>query len=99
MYEFVKEYIRGCATCQENKILTRRNKPVLYPIPPEEDAKPFQTVAMDLIVKLSTSNRYDLILTVTGSRERVWEHPLDRGKLGTGHYVLLLMCLDRACAM
>src|SRR5712671_1471426 len=36
---------------------------------------------------------------VTGSRERVWERPLDRGKLGTGHYVLLLMRLDRACAM
>ena len=64
MYEFIKEYIRGCATCQENKILTRRNKPALYPIPPEEDAKPFQTVAMDLIVKLPTSNGYDSILTI-----------------------------------
>jgi len=25
--------------------------------------------------------------------------PLDRAKLGTGHYVLLLCCLDCACAM
>jgi len=65
MYEFVKEYIRGCTTCQENKILTQCNRPALYPIPPEEDAKPFQTVAMDLIVKLPTSNGYDSILTIT----------------------------------
>jgi len=65
MHEFVKEYIRGCATCQANKILTKRNKPSLYPIPPEEDAKPFQTVAMDLIVKLPTSNGYNSILIIT----------------------------------
>ena len=38
-------------------------------------------------------------VAVTGSRERVWERPLDRGKLGTGRYVLLLMRLFRACAM
>jgi len=31
---------------------------------------------------------------VTGSREWVWERPLDQGKLGTGHYVILLMRLD-----
>jgi len=36
---------------------------------------------------------------VTGSREWVWERPLDRGKLGTGRYVLLLTSLDRADAM
>ena len=52
MHDFIKEYIRGCAICQENKIITRHNKPHLYPIPPEEDAKPFQTIAIDLIVKL-----------------------------------------------
>ena len=30
---------------------------------------------------------------VTGSREWVWERPLDRGKFGTGHYVTLIACL------
>src|SRR5712671_3582730 len=49
----------------KHNILTRSNKPSLYPIPPEEDAKPFQTVAMDLIVKLPVSNGYDSILTIT----------------------------------
>ena len=28
---------------------------------------------------------------VTGSRERVWERLLDRGKFGTGRYVIVLM--------
>src|ERR1700747_1348934 len=65
MHEFVKDYIRGCAVCQEKKIITRRNQPQLYPIPPEEDAKPFQTIAMDLIVKLPESRGYDTILTIT----------------------------------
>jgi hypothetical protein len=65
MHEFVKEYVRGCAVCQANKIITRRNQPHLYPIPPEEDAKPFQTIAIDLIVKLPESKGYDAILTIT----------------------------------
>jgi hypothetical protein len=65
MHEFVKEYVRGCAVCQANKIITRRNQPHLYPIPPEEDAKPFQTIAIDLIVKLPESKGYDTILTIT----------------------------------
>jgi hypothetical protein len=65
MHKFVKEYVRGCAICQANKIITRHNQPHLYPIPPEEDAKPFQTIAIDLIVKLPESNGYDTILTIT----------------------------------
>ena len=42
------------------------------------------------------------IMDVTGSRERVWERPLDRGKLGTGHYVILIDwsdCVSCRCAM
>ena len=39
-------------------------------------------------------DRENSVVTVTGSREWVWERPLDRGKLGTGHYVILLMRLD-----
>src|SRR6201985_2840434 len=65
MHKFIKDYVRGCAICQEKKIITRHNQPQLYPIPPEEDAKPFQTIAMDLIVKLPESRGYDTILTIT----------------------------------
>jgi len=63
--KFVQEYVRGCATCQANKIITRRNNPPLNPIPPESGAKPFQTIAMDLIVKLPKSQGNDSILTIT----------------------------------
>ena|SRR5712671_5663357 len=49
-----------------------------------------------VIVDPRNARMVAIILFVTGSRERVWERPLDRGKLGTGHYVLLLIRLDRA---
>jgi hypothetical protein len=63
--KFVQEYVKGCATCQANKIITRRNAPPLSPILPQEGAKPFQTIAMDFIVKLPKSQGYDSILTIT----------------------------------
>src|SRR5712672_2616629 len=63
--EFVQEYVRGCTTCQANKIITQRNNPPLNPIPPESGARPFQTIAMDLIVKLPKSQGNDSILTIT----------------------------------
>jgi hypothetical protein len=37
----------------------------LSPITPEHEAFPFQTIALDFIVKLPISNRYDSILTIT----------------------------------
>jgi hypothetical protein len=37
----------------------------LYPITPAENAKPFETIAMDFIVKLLPSGGYDMILTIT----------------------------------
>ena len=39
--------------------------PPLNPIAPEDGAKPFETIAMDLIVKLPPSEGYDSILTIT----------------------------------
>jgi hypothetical protein len=52
LQEYIKEYIKGCVTCQQNKTITQRNKPPLQPITPEEDAKPFSTLAMDFVIKL-----------------------------------------------
>jgi len=51
--------------CQANKIITRCNNPPLKPIPLESEAKPFQTIAMDLIVKLPKSEGSNSILTIT----------------------------------
>jgi hypothetical protein len=59
------EYVKGCTTCQMNKVSTHPTKLPLYPITPVSEAHPFWTVALDFIVKLSESNRYDTILTIT----------------------------------
>jgi transposase InsO family protein len=44
---------------------THPNSPPLQPFPPDPQARPFSTVAVDFIVKLPISNGYDTILTVT----------------------------------
>jgi len=59
------EYIKGCATCQMTKTNTNLNKPSLNPITAKPNALPFQTIAMDFIVKLPESNRFNMILTIT----------------------------------
>ena len=55
MYEYAKNYIQGCAICQQNKSITHPNKPPLQPIKPEPGAHLFQTITIDFIVKLPTS--------------------------------------------
>jgi len=65
MKTFVTEYIRGCTTCQMNKVNTHPTHPPLSPITPEENARPFETIAMDFITKLPPSGEYDTILTIT----------------------------------
>jgi len=52
MKEWITEYVKGCATCQQNKILTHQTKVPTYQIPTEDNAQPFQHVAMDLITGL-----------------------------------------------
>jgi len=64
MKTFVTEYIKGCATCQMTKVNTHPAHPPLFPITPAENARPFETVAMDFITKLPKSGGYDTILTV-----------------------------------
>ena len=61
----VYEYVKGCAQCQQNKVNTQAKKAPLNPITPIENALPFQTIAMDFIVKLPLSEGYDSILTIT----------------------------------
>jgi hypothetical protein len=61
----VHDYVKGCAECQRHKVNTQTRKAPLNPITPELDALPFQTIAMDFIVKLPRSEGYDSILTIT----------------------------------
>ena len=52
MKQWIADYVRGCAVCQQNKILTHRKKTPLYRISVPDNARPFQQVAMDLITGL-----------------------------------------------
>ena len=64
MNDWAIAYVKGCATCQQNKNLTHRKKPPLFHIPPSPTALPFQIVAMDLITQLPKSQGSDTILTI-----------------------------------
>ena len=65
MRDFITQYIKGCAICQMSKVNTNPQHPQLFPITPETNALPFQTIALDFITKLPVSNGYDTILTIT----------------------------------
>ena len=65
MKTFVTAYIRGCATCQMTKVNMQPSHPPLSPITPEENAHPFETIAMDFITKLPLSGDHNMILTIT----------------------------------
>jgi hypothetical protein len=42
MNQWIANYVKGCATCQQNKILTHRKKTPLYQITTDNQALPFQ---------------------------------------------------------
>ena len=64
MKTFVMEYIKGCATCQMSKINHNPSHPPLFPISPIENARPFETIALNFITKLPLSGGYNTILTI-----------------------------------
>ena len=61
---WIKQYIKGCAICQQNKNLTHRTKVPPYKITVPNDNSPFSQVAMDLITGLPKSQGHDSILTI-----------------------------------
>ena len=65
MKEWIQQYVKGCGVCQQNKTNTHPQKLPLYPITPIEGARPFETIAMDWIMKLPLSMGYNSILTIT----------------------------------
>jgi hypothetical protein len=62
--DWVTKYVKGCATCQQNKNITHKRKTPLFHLPAHPTALPFQVVAMDLITQLPRSEGSDAILTV-----------------------------------
>jgi hypothetical protein len=61
----IMEYVKGCTDCQHHKVNTRPTKAPLQPIYPKAEALPFETIALDFIVKLPISQGFDSILTIT----------------------------------
>jgi len=64
MRTWLVDYVSGCATCQQNKILTHRQRTPIYRIPTTENALPFQHVSLDLITQLPKSQGHDAVLTI-----------------------------------
>ena len=62
--DWVVEYIKGCATCQQSKILTHKRHTPLDCIPTKENTLPFQVIAMDLIMGLPTQGKFNAILMI-----------------------------------
>src|SRR5205807_6681492 len=60
----IAQYVKGCMVCQQNKNITHRKKTPLYQIPTDSNAKPFQQIAMDLIMGLPLCDGKDAILTI-----------------------------------
>jgi hypothetical protein len=54
---WIADYVKGCATCQQNKNLTHWIWMPLYWIPSSPSACPFSHIAMDLIMGLQKSKR------------------------------------------
>ena len=65
MKDTITNYIKGCATCQSRKNNPTNPKPPLFPITSDKFTLPFESIALDFIVKLPESNQYDTILTIT----------------------------------
>ena len=55
MKKDIEEYVKGCDSCQGNKINMHQQKPCLVPITTNSDAEPFEVITMDFIVKLPKS--------------------------------------------
>jgi hypothetical protein len=64
MNQWIADYIKGYAMCQQNKIMMHRKRTPLYRITTEQGALPFKQVAMDLITGLLKHNGKDTILTI-----------------------------------
>jgi hypothetical protein len=64
MKDFAEDYVKGCATCQQNKPCTTHRKAPLQPITTDPHSGPFQMVAMDLITDLPQSRGFNAVLTI-----------------------------------
>jgi len=64
MYTFTKQYVEGCATCQQTKVNTHPTTPPLHPIKAPSNAFPFAQISMDFVTDLPLSQGFDSLLVV-----------------------------------
>ncbi len=64
MRKWISDYVKGCGNCQQNKITTHQKKVPLYRITTNENALPFQQIAMDLITGLPAQHGHNAILMI-----------------------------------
>ena len=60
---FVKNFVDGCATCQQNKVNTHPTVSLLIPIP-SSHTLPFKQLSVDLITDLPPSNGHDSVMII-----------------------------------
>ena len=63
MPAFIRNYVEGCAVCQQHKINCHPLNPALQPVKLEH-ARPFSLITMDFITDLLTSEGFDSIMVV-----------------------------------
>ena len=64
MNQWIANYVKGCAICQQNKNLMHQKRVPIYRIPSKQRTLPFQSVAMDLIPGLPEQRGHNAILTI-----------------------------------
>jgi hypothetical protein len=67
MKDWIANYVKGCATCQQNKNLTHKTRAPQYKITVPTDATPFSQITLDLITGLPramATMQYSLSLTM-----------------------------------
>jgi hypothetical protein len=64
MAVFIRNYVDGCAICQQNKVNTHPTAPPLLPIRPDQEMLPFSNISMDFITQLPDSEGYSALYVI-----------------------------------
>jgi len=77
---FLKNYIMGCAVCQQIKVNTHPSSPGLIPIKGQENATPFSQVTCDFITDLPETEEFDSLMVMVdhGSTKGVISIPCNK---------------------
>ena len=80
MTVFIRNYVAGCAICQQMKVNTHPSSPGLFPIRAQPNATPFSQVTCDFITDLPESDGFDSLMVVVdhGSTKGVISIPCNK---------------------